>query len=193
MLTLGILGSGSGSNMQAIVDAVGAGKLDARIAVVLSDQADARILDRARGMGIAAGVIDCEGYQSRFPEERQKEVAERLREAGVDLVCLAGFMRMVKEPLLEAFPGLILNIHPSLLPAFPGMRAWEQALAAGVAETGVTVHVVDAGMDTGPILKQEVVPVYGDDTADTLHARLQVVEHELYPEAIREYAAVLDL
>ncbi len=179
--------------MQAIVDAINSGKLQARIAVVFSDVAGAFILERARRMGIRAEVIDCGDFRNKFPEERQKEVAEKLREAGVNLVCLAGFMRMVKQPFLEVFPAAILNVHPSLLPDFPGTRAWQQALDAGAPETGVTVHVVDAGMDTGPILRQEVVPIYPYDSAETLHTRLQVVEHQLYPEAIREYAGVLDL
>ena len=184
-MRLGILGSGSGSNMQAIVDAIDAGGLDARIALVLSDRPDAFILERARGRGIATGLIDCGGYRTRFPEEAQAATAARLREAGVDLVCLAGFLRIVKRPLLAAFPGRIINIHPSLLPAFPGLAAWRQALAAGVAETGCTVHFVDAGMDTGPVIVQESVPVLPNDTAESLHARIQRVEHRLYPEAIR--------
>jgi phosphoribosylglycinamide formyltransferase-1 len=184
-MRLGILGSGSGSNMQAIVDAIDAGALDARIVLVLSDRPDAFILERARGRGIPTGWIDCGGYRTRFPEEAQAATAARLREAGVELVCLAGFLRIVKRPLLEAFPGRMINIHPSLLPAFPGLEAWRQALEAGVAETGCTVHFVDAGMDTGPVIVQESVPVLPDDTAASLHARIQRVEHRLYPEAIR--------
>jgi phosphoribosylglycinamide formyltransferase 1 len=187
-MRLGILGSGSGSNMQAILDAIDAGTLDAEIVLVLSDRPDALILERARRRGIPAGVMDCQGYRTRFPEEVQRETAGRLREAGVELVCLAGFMRLVKRPLLEAFPGRILNIHPSLLPAFPGVEAWRQALQAGVRESGCTVHLVDEGMDTGPVLLQEAVPVLPDDTAETLHARIQEVEHRLYPEAIRRFS-----
>ena len=187
-MRLGILGSGSGSNMQAILDAIDAGTLDAEIVLVLSDRPDALILERARRRGIAAGVMDCQGYRTRFPEEVQRETALRLREAGVELVCLAGFMRLVKRPLLEAFPGRILNIHPSLLPAFPGVEAWRQALQAGARESGCTVHLVDEGMDTGPVLLQEAVPILPDDTAETLHARIQEVEHRLYPEAIRRFS-----
>ena len=187
-MRLGILGSGSGSNMQAILDAIDAGTLDAQIVLVLSDRPDALILERARRRGIPAGVMDCRGYRTRFPEEAQQETAGRLRQAGVELVCLAGFMRLVKRPLLEAFPGRILNIHPSLLPAFPGVEAWRQALQAGVRESGCTVHLVDEGMDTGPVLLQEAVPVLPDDTAETLHARIQEVEHRLYPEAIRRFS-----
>ena len=183
-MVLGILGSGSGSNMQAILDAIEAGTLDARIALVLSDNPDAFILERARRNGIKTGLIDCRGYKTRFPDEAQAETDAALRQAGVELVCLAGFLRLVKRPLLDAFPNRILNIHPSLLPAFPGLESWKQALAAGVPETGCTVHLVDEGMDTGPIILQERVPVLTDDTAETLHARIQDAEHRLYPLAI---------
>lgn len=188
-MVLGILGSGSGSNMQAILDAIDAGTLDARIALVLSDNPDAFILERARQRGIEAGVIDCGGFKTKFPEDSQAATAARLKAAGVELVCLAGFLRLVKCPLLEAFPQRIINIHPALLPAFPGLEAWSQALAAGVAATGCTVHFVDEGMDTGPIIVQEAVPVLSDDTPATLHARIQVLEHRLYPEAIARVSA----
>lgn len=188
-MTLGILGSGSGSNMQAILDAIASGTLDARVALVLSDNPDAYILERARSHGIESGVIDCHGFRTKFPGDAQRETANRLKAAGVELVCLAGFMRMVKRPLLEAFPGRIINIHPALLPAFPGLEAWKQALDAGVPETGATVHYVDEGMDTGPVILQEKVPVLPGDTAETLHARIQKVEHRIYPAAIRLIAA----
>jgi phosphoribosylglycinamide formyltransferase-1 len=187
-MRIGILGSGSGSNMQAILDAIDAGTLEARIALVLSDNPDARILERARARGIATARIDCRGFRTKFPDEAQAEAAEALRAAGVDLVCLAGFMRLVKRPLLDAFPSRILNIHPALLPAFPGLEAWKQALEAGVAETGCTVHYVDAGMDTGPVILQASVPVLPGDTPESLHARIQEQEHRLYPEAIRAVA-----
>lgn len=187
-MVLGVLGSGSGSNMQAILDAIDAGTLDARISIVLSDNPDAFILERARGRGIEAGVIDCRGFKTKFPEEAQQETAARLKAAGVEVVCLAGFLRLVKQPLLEVFPERILNIHPALLPAFPGLESWKQALDAGVSESGCTVHYVDEGMDTGPIILQEAVPVMPDDTAESLHARIQVVEHRLYPAAIRMVA-----
>lgn len=193
MPTLGILGSGSGSNMQAILDAIESGDLDARIGIVLSDNPDAGILERARQNGIRAEVIDCGGHRMKFPDLAQQETAEKLREANVDLVCLAGFMRLVKHPLLDTFPSRILNIHPSILPAFPGLEAWKQAVDAGVSESGVTVHLVDEGMDTGPILGQERVAVFPDDTPDTLHARLQAAEHRLYPATITSYAAQLNL
>ena len=191
MPTLGILGSGSGSNMQAILDAIESGNLDARIGIVLSDHPGAYILERARLKGIRAEVIDCSGHRMKFPEAAQEETARKLAEAGVDLVCLAGFMRLVKRPLLDAFPSRILNIHPSLLPAFPGLEAWRQAVEAGVSESGVTVHLVDAGMDTGPILGQERVAVFPDDTPEKLHARLQAAEHRLYPATIAAYASTL--
>ncbi len=188
-MILGILGSGSGSNMQAILDAIATGTLDARIALVLSDNPDAYILERARKNGIGSGVIDCRGFRTKFPDEAQRETADRLKTAGVELVCLAGFMRLVKRPLLEAFPERIINIHPALLPAFPGLEAWKQALDAGVSETGATVHYVDDGMDTGPVILQEKVPVLPGDTAESLHARIQQIEHRIYPEGIRQIAA----
>ena len=187
-MVLGILGSGSGSNMQAILDAIESGALDARIALVLSDNPGAYILERAKKHGIPTGIIDCQGFKTKFPEEAQQETARRLQEAGVELVCLAGFLRLAKRPLLEAFPERIINIHPSLLPAFPGLESWKQALAAGATETGCTVHFVDDGMDTGPVIVQESVPVLPADSAETLHARIQVLEHRLYPEAIRRVA-----
>jgi phosphoribosylglycinamide formyltransferase 1 len=185
-MILGVLGSGSGSNMQAILDAIDEGTLDARIALVLSDNPDAFILKRAEKHGIETGIIDCQGFKTKFPDEVQAETALRLKAAGVELICLAGFMRLVKRPLLDAFPDRILNIHPSLLPAYPGVEAWKQALEAGEREAGCTVHFVDEGMDSGPIILQEGVPILSDDTAEVLHARIQVVEHRLYPAAIRK-------
>lgn len=190
-MVLGVLGSGSGSNMQAILDAIADGSLDARIALVLSDNPAALILERAKQHGIATGVIDCCGFKTKFPEEVQVETARRLQVAGVELVCLAGFLRLVKRPLLDAFPNRILNIHPALLPAFPGLESWKQALDAGAKEAGCTVHFVDEGMDTGPIILQESVPILSADTAEVLHARIQVVEHRLYPAAIRKVGRAL--
>jgi len=183
-LTLGVLGSGSGSNFQALLDAIDDGRLQARVAIVLSDNPEARILERARARGIPAELIDCGGHARLFPAAEQERVAGLLRDAGVDYVCLAGFMRLVKRPLLDAFPGRILNIHPSLLPEFPGLEAWKQALDAGVSETGCTVHLVDAGMDTGPVVMREHVRVLPGDTPESLHARIQAAEHRIYPAAI---------
>ncbi len=184
-IKLGVLGSGSGSNMQALLDAIADGSLNAEIVLVLSDVPDAYILERAEKAGIPAEVIDCEGYQTRFPDDSQRAVAQKLKSYGVDIVCLAGFMRLVKQPMLDVFPERIINIHPSLLPAYPGLMAWEQAVVAGAKESGCTVHYVDAGMDTGQVILQARVPVFTDDTADTLHARIQEQEHLIYPEAIK--------
>ncbi|MEM9237345.1 MAG: phosphoribosylglycinamide formyltransferase [Verrucomicrobiota bacterium] len=184
-MRIGILGSGSGSNMQAILDAIDDGTLDAEIALVLSDNPEAFILERAKNNGIRSEQIDCRGFRSKFPAEAQQEAADALVDAGVELVCLAGFMRLVGKPLLEAFPQRILNIHPSLLPAYPGLMAWKQAVDDGASESGCTVHFVDEGMDTGPIILQAKVPVQPDDTPETLHARIQKEEHRIYPEAIR--------
>lgn len=187
-MRLGILGSGSGSNMQAILDGVADGSIPATVAIVLSENPQGYILERARKAGIPTGIIDCRGFKSKFPDEAQAETAAMLKEAGVDLVCLAGFMRLVKAPLLEAFPDRIINIHPALLPAFPGLQAWRQALEAGVQETGCTVHYVDGGMDTGPPILQGRVAILPGDTPESLHQRILEKEHEIYPEAIRMVA-----
>ena len=189
-IKLGVLGSGSGSNMQAIMDAIDAGELNAEIVLVMSDFPDAYILERARKAGLPAEVIDCGGYKTKFPDESQAAVAAKLKDAGVEIVCLAGFMRLVKQPLLEVFPDRILNIHPSLLPAYPGLMAWKQAVDDGATESGCTVHHVDAGMDTGPIILQAKVPVLPDDDAASLHARIQIQEHSLYPRAISKIAKI---
>lgn len=190
-IKLGVLGSGSGSNMQAIMDAIEAGSLDAEIVLVLSDNPDAYILERAMKAGITAEVIDCAGFKTKFPDEQQATVADRLKQAGVELVCLAGFMRLVKQPLLDEYPQRILNIHPSLLPAYPGLMAWKQAVEDGASESGCTVHYVDAGMDTGPIIKQARVALLAGDTAESLHQRIQLEEHKLYPEVIAALAQTL--
>lgn len=183
-LRLGVLGSGSGSNYQALHDAILRGELDADIVMVMSDMPQARILERAREHGAPHALIDCGGFASKFPAASQAEVARAMQEARVDLICLAGFMRLIKRPLLDAFPQRVINIHPSLLPAFPGLKAWEQALDAKVTETGCTVHYVDEGMDTGPIILQEKVPVLPDDSYASLHQRIQEAEHRLYPQAV---------
>ncbi len=192
-IKLGVLGSGSGSNMQAIMDAIDAGSLNAEIVLVLSDFPEVYILERARQAGLRAEVIDCEGYKTKFPESSQRQIASKLKEAGVDIVCLAGFMRLVKLPMLDVFPDRILNIHPSLLPAYPGLMAWKQAVDDRAEESGCTVHHVDAGMDTGPIIMQSRVPVFPEDDAASLHARIQIAEHSLYPRAIAHLAVELKL
>jgi phosphoribosylglycinamide formyltransferase-1 len=159
--------------------------------IVLSDVEHAGILDLAREFEIPSLFISPGSFRTKMSSEAEAEIVRLLREARVDFVVLAGFMRVIKEPLLQAFPGRILNIHPSLLPAFRGLDAWRQAVEAGVPEAGCTVHLVDAGVDTGEILGQSRVPVLPCDTAESLHARIQVAEHELYPRIVREYAAHL--
>lgn len=185
-LKVGVLGSGKGSNFRAIADAIAAGTLEADVRIVLSDVESAGILSLARERGLRAEFLPPGKFKTKLEPEAEERLVALLREAGVELVVLAGYMRMIKAPLLEAFPNRIINIHPSLLPQFPGLEAWKQALAAGVSETGCTVHYVDAGMDSGPIIAQQRVPVLAGDTAETLHARIQVAEHELYPAVLRE-------
>ena len=184
---LGILISGRGSNLQALIDATRDGRLDATIAVVISNRLDAAGLERARRAGIEALCIDHRASPSR--DEHDRAVARELRARDVGLVCLAGYMRLIGAPLLEAFPNAILNIHPSLLPAFPGVDATRQALAHGVKVTGVTVHLVTSELDNGPIVIQRIVQVMADDTTDTLTERILVEEHRAYAEAV---ATVLD-
>lgn len=188
-LKLGVLGSGSGSNMQSIVDAIAAGTLDADIKVVLADVADAKILDRAKKHGIPCQFLDCAPWKTKLADAAEENCIRILKEAGVDTVVLAGFMRIVKSKLLEAFPNRVINIHPAILPAFPGIHSWTQALDYGCKVAGVTVHFVDAGTDSGPILVQKTVPVLEDDTPETLHARIQVQEHLAYPEALNIIAS----
>jgi phosphoribosylglycinamide formyltransferase-1 len=183
-LHLGVLGSGSGSNMQSIVDAVEAGHLDADIRLVLADVPDAKILDRAKKHGIPSMYLDCAPWKTKLEGPAEDKCISLLKEAGVDTVVLAGFMRIVKPKLLEAFPNRVLNIHPAILPAFPGVHSWTQALDYGCKVAGVTVHFVDAGTDSGPIIVQKTVLVEEDDTPETLHARIQVQEHLAYPEAL---------
>lgn len=185
---LGILGSGKGSNMVAIAEACAAGKVPATVAIVLSDVPDAGILERAKGLGLNARHIPPGRFRTKLDEEAEQASIAALREARVDLVALAGFMRILKGGFLRAFDGRVVNIHPSLLPSFPGLEAWKQALDYGVKVTGVTVHFVDQGVDTGPIIAQRAVPVRDDDTPATLHARIQEVERVLYPEAIAALA-----
>ena len=187
-LKLGILGSGKGSNFRAIADAIARGELDAEVCIVLSDVEDAGILQLARDRGYRAEFIAPGRFKTKLEPEAEARLVELLREAGVELVVLAGYMRMIKAPLLDAFPRRIINIHPSLLPAFPGLESWRQAVAAGVTESGCTVHFVDDGMDSGEIIAQRRVPVLPGDTAATLHARIQVEEHRLYPEVLARLA-----
>jgi phosphoribosylglycinamide formyltransferase-1 len=179
---LGVLISGRGSNLQAIIEAVEERRLDAEIAVVISNKADAQGLERARAHHIPTRCIDHRGFATRADFDRAL-VAE-LRAHDVGVVCLAGFMRLVGLPMIDAFPNAILNIHPSLLPAFPGVDAQRQALEHGVKVSGVTVHLVTPELDGGPIVLQRAVPVRDDDTVDTLSARILVEEHRAYPQAI---------
>jgi phosphoribosylglycinamide formyltransferase-1 len=185
VLRIGVLGSGSGTNCEAIMQACESGSLPAQVVIVISDVTDARILERARRRGIPTAFIGPSRYKTKLEPELEQQLADMLRKARVDLVALAGYMRVVKEPLLQAFAGRVINIHPSLLPSFPGLRAWEQAVRHGVKVTGCTVHFVDPGVDTGPIILQEAVAVTAEDTPETAHQKIQVAEHKLYPEAIR--------
>ena len=184
-LRIGVLGSGSGSNMQSVQDAIAAGTLNAEIRLVLSDVADAKILDRARRHNLPCEWLDCAPFKTKLDGEAEQYCIARLKACGVNTVILAGFMRIVKPGLLNAFPSRVLNIHPALLPAFPGLHAWQQALDYGAKVAGCTVHFVDAGTDTGPIIIQRAVCVLADDTPESLHARIQVEEHLAYPEALR--------
>jgi phosphoribosylglycinamide formyltransferase-1 len=187
-LRIGVLGSGSGSNCEAILEACARAEIPGRVVVVLSDVGDALILERARKHGVPTKVIGPSRFKTRLEPELEEEVVRALREADVQLVALAGYMRVLKAALLRAFAGRIMNVHPSLLPAFPGLRAWEQALQYGARLTGCTVHFVDESVDTGPIILQQPVPVFPNDTAESLHQRIQLAEHRLYPYAIRLFA-----
>ena len=181
--TIAVLISGRGSNLQSIIDAIASRNLAAIIAVVVSNRADAAGLQRGRDAGIEALHLSPRDYPDR--EAYDRAIAEALQRRGVNLVCLAGFMRLVGRPLLEAFPHHILNIHPSLLPSFPGLEAQRQALEYGVCVTGATVHLVTSELDGGPIILQAAVPVLPGDTVETLSARVLAEEHRLYPDAIR--------
>jgi phosphoribosylglycinamide formyltransferase-1 len=183
---IGVLGSGAGTNFDAIVRSIRDGVVHAEIRMVISDVPEALILEKARQYGIPAQALPASRYRTRLEPEIETELVRILSDAGVELVVLAGYMRMVKEPMLDRFRGRILNIHPSLLPAFPGLDAWRQALETGAAWTGCTVHWVDAGMDTGSVIAQARVPVEPGDTPESLHARIQTAERSLYPEVLRE-------
>lgn len=185
-MKIGILISGRGSNMAAIVEAVGSGEIpDSTVEVVISDRADAAGLARARESGVEAIVIERRG---RTREEHDADIVAALRERGVELVCLAGYMRLLSPLFVQAFPGRIVNIHPSLLPAFPGLDAQKQAFEAGVDVTGCTVHYVDELLDHGPVILQREVPRLPDDTVETLSARILEQEHTLYIEALKRIA-----
>ena len=186
---VGVLGSGKGSNFVAIADACAQGKVPAQVALVLSDVPDAAILERARERNIPAQYIAPGKFRTKLDEEAERTYIAALRGAEVDLIALAGFMRVLKGEFLRAFEGRIINIHPSLLPAFPGLEAWKQALDHGVKVTGCSVHFVDAGVYSGPIIGQQTVPVFDDDTPETLHQRIQAAEHELYPKCVAAIAS----
>jgi phosphoribosylglycinamide formyltransferase 1 len=185
---LGVLGSGKGSNFVAVAAACAAGSIPAEVAIVLSDVADAGILDHARQRNIPAHFIPPGTFRTRLDEPAERAYIAALRDAQVDCVVLAGFMRVLKAGFLQAFSGRIVNIHPSLLPSFPGLQAWKQALDHGAKITGCTVHFVDAGVDSGPIIGQQAVPVRDDDTPESLHERIQQAERVLYPNCLAAIA-----
>lgn len=184
-LNIAVLGSGKGSNMQAILDAIGAGKLNARIVCVISDVENAFILERARRNGIPAHYISAAPFKTKLEGRAEDEYIAMLRRYETDVIALAGFLRIVKKKLLSAYPNRILNIHPALLPAFPGIESWKQTMHYGAKVAGCTVHFIDEGTDTGPIVIQKCVPILEADTPDKLHARIQEQEHIAYPEALQ--------
>jgi len=188
LIPLGILGSGKGSNCRAILESIRSGALAAEVRVVISDVFDAPILDIAREFSIPNAYLTPGKFHTRLEPQAEAELVRMLREANVELVVLAGFMRILKSPMLEAFPRRIVNIHPSLLPKFPGLEAWRQALEAGEKITGCTVHYVDEQIDHGRVIGQREVPILPNDTPETLHARIQIAERELYPAVIAAFA-----
>ena len=188
-LALGILGSGKGSNCRAILEQIRDGKLAAEARLVVADVFDAGILDIAREFAVPNVYLPPGKFRTRLEPAVEMELVRLLQQDGVELVVLAGFMRVLKEPMLNAFPRRIINIHPSLLPKFPGVEAWKQALEAGEKITGCSVHYVDAGIDSGEIIGQKTVPVLPDDSAESLHSRIQIAERELYPQVIAQFAA----
>ena len=183
-LRLGVLGSGKGSNFRAIMEEIVGSRLDAEVRIVISDVENSGILSLARDFQVPGLYVRPGRFRSKLEPEIEEDIVRLLLEADVELVVLAGFMRIVKQPLLEAFPRKMINIHPSLLPRFPGLEAWKQALAAGEKVTGCTVHYVDAAVDAGDILGKETVPILSDDTPESLHARIQESEHRLLPAVI---------
>jgi len=186
-LPIAILGSGKGSNCRAILERIRSGDLTAEARVVISDVLDAPILDIAREFSVANAYLPPGQFRTRLQLQAEEELVEILRQAGVHLVVLAGFMRVLHAPMLEAFPRRIVNIHPSLLPKFPGLEAWKQALAAGETVTGCTVHYIDDKIDHGQIISRREVAILPHDTPESLHARIQIAERELYPAAIAEF------
>lgn len=189
MAKLGILGSGAGSNMVAIDDCCRMGKLAAEVVLVLSDVEKAGILARAKERSLPYAYIAPGGYRAKLDDQAEKEFIDRLKTAKVDWVILAGFMRIIKSVFLKAFPERIVNVHPSLLPSFPGLDAAAQALDYGAKMTGTTVHLVDQGIDTGAVVAQESVRIEENDTPETLHERIKTVEHWLYPQALADLVA----
>jgi phosphoribosylglycinamide formyltransferase-1 len=187
-LALGVLASGRGTNLQAIIDACKNSEFPAEIRVVLSDVEDAHALQRARKADVPAVFLHPGKYKTKLEPEKEREYVKCLKEHGVELVLLAGFMRVLHEDFLSAFEGRLMNIHPSLLPSFPGLRAQNQAVERGVRFAGCTVHFVDESVDGGPIILQAVVPVEQDDTAETLAERILKEEHRIYCEAVRLFA-----
>lgn len=185
---IGVLGSGSGSNCEAILKACASGRIPGQVVIVLSDVPDALILERARRHGVKAQFIGPSQLKTKLEPELEEQAVRMLLDEGVRFVALAGFMRLVKSAMLHAFRDRLINVHPSLLPAFPGLRAWEQALTHGAKVTGCTVHFVDESVDGGPIIMQQAVPVLPNDTPGALLQRIQLVEHQIYPEAIRLFA-----
>ena len=185
---IGVLGSGTGSNFAAIADACLAGRIPAEVALVVSDVEAAGMLEKARERNIPATYLSPGEFRAKLSPEAERTYVKVLKEAGVELVALAGFMRILQGTFLNAFEGRIVNIHPSLLPSFPGLDAWKQALAHGVRVTGCSVHFVDAGMDSGSIIGQQTVPVLDNDTPETLRVRIQAAEHELYPKCLAALA-----
>ena len=186
MVNIGVLGSGKGSNCRAILRSIRDGKLEAKATVVISDVLEAPILEMAGEFGVPNAYLPPGHFRTRLEPIVEEQLVEMLRNAGAEVVVLAGFMRVLKEPMLAAFPRRIVNIHPSLLPKFPGLEAWKQVLAANEKWTGVTVHYVDARVDHGDIILQREVPILPGDTPESLHARIQEVEHVLYPEALEQ-------
>lgn len=190
-LRLAILGSGKGSNARALIEAAQQIECHYEPVLLISDREGAGILRLGEEFGIAAYFFDPGPFKTKFLQEREERLTAFLHEAKIDFIALAGFMRVLHAPLLMAYPQRIINIHPSLLPHFPGLAAWKQAIDTGASESGCTVHLVDDGVDTGEILGQRRVPIFQTDTAETLHARIQEAEHELYPHIVNTFAATL--